>query len=226
VRPTSLLAVAVSAVVGVGCGVGGGLLMGRHGTVDPLQLGVSLANQRCTGGTLLILGWGSTSRLATGIAEDPDQAHYLDTQASCTVAWAPNGPADPRYVAYVGPFDTTVQACQQRMTVEFRGDRVITLDANNTSSVQCVCYLPSVSMPLLRIGLDPTALNSIWIRSLQGMLADLGLLPPDRETGVYDLATEAAVKQLQSERALPTNGVVDAATWSALKNKACALYDS
>jgi hypothetical protein len=200
--------------------------MGRHGTVDPLQLGVSLANQRCTGDSLLVLGWGSRSRLATGIAEDPAHAHYLDTQASCNVAWAPNGPADPRYVAYVGPFDTTVQACQQRMTVQFRGDRVTTLDANNTSSVQCVCYLPSVSMPLLRIGMDPTALNSIWIRSLQEMLADLGLLPRDQETGVYDPATEAAVKQLQSERALPASGVVDPATWSALKNKACALYDS
>jgi peptidoglycan hydrolase-like protein with peptidoglycan-binding domain len=81
-------------------------------------------------------------------------------------------------------------------------------------------------MPLLRIGSDPSALNSIWIRSLQGMLADLGLLPPGHETAIYDLATEAAVKQLQTERALPTNGVVDPVTWGSLKTRACGLYDS
>jgi hypothetical protein len=226
VRPKSLLAVAVSAVVGVAGGVGAGLLIDRAGFVDPLQLGVSLANQSCTGDTVLILGWGSKTRLATGVAEDPDHAHYLDTARSCNISWAPNSRDNPRYVAYVGPFDTTVKACQLRMTVQFRGDRVTSLDASNTAPAQCVCYLPSVGMPLLRIGMDPTAGKSIWIRSLQGMLADLDLLPVSGKTGIYDLATEAAVKQLQADRVLPTNGVVDPATWSGLKNKACGLYDS
>jgi hypothetical protein len=227
VRHPRLLAVAVSAAVGVACGVGGALLIGdRTPVVDPLQLNVSLVNQTCDGKTLLMLGWGgSKTPLAAGLAEDPGHGHYLETRHSCDTAWTLNGHGNPRYVAYLGPFDT-VKACQMRMTTQFRGDRVTSLNSGNTDPVQCVCYLPSASMPLLRIGSDPSALNSIWIRSLQGMLADLGLLPPGHETAIYDLATEAAVKQLQTERALPTNGVVDPVTWGSLKTRACGLYDS
>jgi peptidoglycan hydrolase-like protein with peptidoglycan-binding domain len=228
VRHPRLLAVAVSAVVGIAGGVGGALLI--HDSppiIDPLQLGVSLVNQTCTGQTLLMLGWGpAASPLSAGLQENPGHGHYLETKQSCDTAWGLKGHGSPRYVAYLGPFDTRAQACELRMTAQYRGDRVTSLNAGNTDPVECVCYLPSVTMPLLRIGSDPSALNSIWIRSLQGMLADLRHLPPDHVTGVYDLATEAAVKEFQNERALPTSGVVDTATWSSLKTKACGLYDS
>jgi len=228
VRHPRLLAVAVSAVVGVACGVAGGLLIGHQGPiVDPLNVGAPLVNQTCNGQSLLMLRWGgSSSPVGAGIAKDPSHhARYLDTTASCPTAWALAGHSAPRYVAYLGPY-SAVQACQLRMTKHYRGTRVTTLTAGNADPVMCACRLPTAGMPQLRTGMGPSAFASIWIRALQRELIDLGVLRAGHPNGVYDPVTVAAVKRFQSEHSLPPKGVVDSTTWDSLQNKACILYDS
>jgi hypothetical protein len=227
VRRAPLLAVACSALFGVLCGVGGGLLIDTGSFADPLGLGVPLRNQSCTGETLVMLGWGGRRpALAAGVQENPEHASYLDTKHSCETAWAINASASPRYVVYLGPFATD-KACQTRMTTEYRGALVTRLRAHNSEPVECTCYLPVASRPQLRGGMDVVGTDTIWIRSLQRILGDLGYLKPDRTNGYYDQTTMEAVKQFQSERAgINPNGVVGSDTWRALINKGCPLYDS
>lgn len=226
-RPAALLAVAVSALLGVVCGVGGGLLLSHHDSFqDPLGLGVPLRNQPCNGQTLLLVGWGSQPALATGIQENPAHAHYLDTRQSCDTAWARNGHASPHYVAYVGPFSTRQAACALRVTGTYRGDLVTHLTDGNADTVECACYLPYSSMPLLRTGMVPSVSDGIWIRSLQKILADLGYGSADHVNGFYDTATVAAVRRFQVDQGLDANGVVNTSTWQSLGTQGCKLYQS
>jgi hypothetical protein len=227
VRPASLLAVAVSALVGVVCGVGGGLLLNQGGSfADPLGLGVPLHDEDCSGQTLLLVGWGSAPSLASGITEDPDHARYLDTEHSCDTAWPLDGHQNARYVAYVGPFRTRQAACALRMTSKYKGDLVTNLADGNTDTVECACYLPVASRPLLRQGMETSDSDGIWIRSLQKMLADLGYSAPDRVTGVYDNATVTAVSSFQADQGIPPNGVMNPTTWGSLVTHGCKLYRS
>jgi hypothetical protein len=227
VRSVPLVAVACSALAGIVCGVVGGLLIDSGPVEDPLGLGVPLHNQSCTGKTLVLLGWGERRpALAAAVVKDPARASYLDTTQSCPTAWALKGRASPRYVVYLGPFDTG-PACKTRITAEYRGALVTRLHSGNSDPVECTCYLPVASMPVLRVGMDVSGTDTIWIRSLQRILGDLGYLRPDRITGSYDQASMEAVKQFQSERGgIVPNGVVDADTWRSLINKGCHLYDS
>lgn len=228
-RPTSLLAVAVSAVVGVGCGVGGGLLtdIGGKGHQDPLAIGVPLVNRSCNGESLLVVAIGNAAPpLAAAVAEDPHLS-YLDTSQSCHTAWTQHG-ATERYAAYLGPFASPAQACSLRMTEAHRGDFVTRLHDGNQDPVSCVCYRAYSAMPILRPGMDVGIVDGIWIRALQRVLTDLGYLAGGHVSGFYDLATIDAVKQFKHQEGipLPFNGVVESATWHALVSKGCRLYDS
>jgi hypothetical protein len=227
VRPAPVLAVAASALIGVACGIGGGLLTDSGGSPheDPLALGISLVNRSCTGDSLLVVASGNTSsQLASAAAEYP-QASYLDTRASCSTAWNEYGP-DPRYVAYLGPFPSTTDACSQRMTAQHRGDFVTRLHAGNQEPVRCLCYQAYSSLPTLRIGMDPTTLAGIETRGMQRVLTDLGYLTPGHMTGFYDRPTVDAVKRFQQDHGLPFNGVVNTTTWKVLITKGCLLYSS
>lgn len=228
-RPAPLLVVACSALVGIACGIGAGLLMGDTTTyADPLALGVPLHNRACTDESLVVLAWGDKrAPLAAGVQEDPGHASYLATSQSCKTAWTRNGHGTPRYVAYVGPFGTGADACRVGMTAQYKGDLVTGLRSGNTNPVECTCYLPAASMPQLRSGMTVSVVDGMWIRSLQRILSDLGYLPRDRITGYYDQSTIDAVKQFQSVRGgIKPNGVVGSDTWGSLITKGCRLYDS
>jgi hypothetical protein len=228
VRPAPLLAVAVSAVLGVALGVGSGLALdrGSDGSFsDPLALGIHLENQGCSGGTLLVVATGdSAPSLAPAVAEYP-HLRYLDTRASCATAWAEQGPV-PHFAAFLGPYPSREQACSLRMTAAHRGDFVTRLHDGNAKPVRCVCYEPSSAQPLLRPGMHATVLEGIWIRAMQRTLSDLGFLAKGHLTSFYDPVTVAAVRQFQRARGLPSTGVLAAPTWQALVTQGCRLYES
>lgn len=227
VRRAHLLAVAVSAVLGVIAGVATGFVVdGNTVTSDPLGVGVPLVNQPCSGKSLLVVGMGGAqSAIASAVARAPGGgARYLDTRDSCRTAWNRPGHSASRYVAYVGPASSQ-QACDQRMSAGQKGLLVTQLKEGNTEPVQCLCYLDPASMLVLRTTPEPSTLESIYIRGLQDLLTHVGRYPPGHITGIYDIQTVNAVSQFQHDRGLPANGVVNADTWGRLQALACRKYN-
>lgn len=139
----------------------------------------------------------------------------------------PLGLGVPEYVVYLGPFDTAGAACELRMTVEHKGDYVTSLRAGNQTYVKCPCELPVSTFPMLTPGMGaPDALEGMWIRQLQGMLVDTGRLVEDvQESGQYDATTVEVVKRIQTVESLTPTGIVDAATWVIIRDRACRGYD-
>ena len=225
-RPSSLLAVTLSAVLGVALGIGGGLALdkGPDAFKDPLSLGVPMVNQPCNGTFLLAVGKGGPTSLAYGLSSNPG-GRYLDTRRSCPTVWSDSTRPTPRWVAYLGPYSSGAQACADRMTADHKGTTVTQLKSGNTDTVHCVCYLDFRSMPTLRTGMAAGITDSMWTRALQNMLVDMGLAKKSDTTGVYDLTTAAHVRQLQRDNNVGATGVVDADTWHVLQGQACPLYD-
>lgn len=226
------LALLLSLALGVAGGAGAAYLVGEPDrpdpAADPLRLGVELVNQQCSGDHLLVVARGSNRPgLRAAVVGNGAEAKYLDTAASCPTRYAPLDTEVPAYVVYLGPFSTPGAACRIRMTVEHMGDYVTSLRAGNQTYVKCPCELSTSTWPVLEPGMAaPDGLETMWTRQLQKMLVDLGRLTDDvDETGVYDEKTQAAVTRIQAGASLPATGVVDAPTWSAVRDRACRGYD-
>jgi hypothetical protein len=221
-RSVRLLALTVSAVLGLVGGVAGATMLDGSRAADPLGLGVSLVNQPCSNQSLVVtIAGSSAARLASAVAEDPHHVRYLHIADSCPTVWTSGGTRSHGYATYLGPYQTVVAACRVRMTAEHRGDLVTRLSDGSREPVQCLCYLDYQTMPQLRPGMTVDALDGIYVFALQDVLASIGLNPTDPLTGTYDQATIDAVKAFQHARALPANGVVDAATWHDLQGPGC-----
>lgn len=226
-RPAHLLAVLVSAVLGAGLGVVGGLATaGSQHFEDPLGLDVPLVDQACTDRSLLVVATGSNSSAlsAAVVVEKPGSVRYLATARSCPTAWAPAGKEPRPYAAYLGPY-STAEACAERMTVAHHGDFVTILRDGVTEPVQCLCHVSYTSNPVLRQGADGV-LESMYVWALQDVLTHLGRNPAGHSTGVYDQQTIDEVKQYQHDNALPANGVVDQITWQSIVSRGCKRYPS
>jgi Putative peptidoglycan binding domain len=226
VRPSSLLAVAGSAVLGIALGIGGGLALDRGSDTfeDPLHLEHAMVNQDCNGGYVLVIGKGDGgSSIAPDLASNP-KGRYLDTAQSCPTVWRDSSKATPRWVAYLGPFGSGAEACTLRMTPEHKGTTVARLQRDTTDTIHCLCYLSYKTMPKLQTGMDAGIVDGMWTRALQNMLVDLGRAKKDDTTGVYDLTTAAQVRQIQREHNLAATGVMDADTWNAVQD-GCRIYD-
>jgi hypothetical protein len=223
-----MLAVAVSAVLGVLLGIGSGIWLDRGGNgsfADPLSLGIHEQNQSCTGDTLVVVATGAGApQLAPAVTQNRD-LRYLDTSESCPTAWMEHGPA-PRYAAYLGPYTSREDACALRMTAAHKGSFVTRLHDGNAEPVRCVCYQPYTTMPVLRPGMTASVEEGIWIRAMQRVLTDLHYVAKGHLTGFYDVATVDAVKQFQQDHGLSFTGVVKSTTWQSLVTYGCALYTS
>lgn len=225
-RPAAVLAVAVSAVLGVALGIGGGLVLDRgHDTdADPLSLDFPMQDQPCNGGFVLVIGKGGQSALGASLASNPS-GRYLDTGRSCATAWTEAGQPTPRWVAYLGPYDTGAQACAVRMTAEHKGTVVTRLQSGLTGTRHCLCYLDYRSMPTLRTGMEATVTDGMWTHALQNTLATMGRAGEGDDSGVYDLTTASQIRRLQRDSNLSATGVVDADTWHVVQTQGCPLYD-
>jgi len=219
-RPARILAVTVSAVLGVLGGVAAGVALERPHGVDPLRLGVTMVNQSCTGEFLLVTAAGtSDSALDPGVAGDQDRAHYLEVDHSCPTAWKPDGTTTHGYIAYLGPYASAAQACSDR--VVRRGSFVTQLQNGNPTGVQCLCHL-SDAKPRLTPGMVVNAQIGIYVRALQDLLVTMHRLPPGhRFNGYYDPLTVRAIKKVQEVAALPQSGVVDEETWHSVIRLGC-----
>jgi hypothetical protein len=220
VRPSRILALTVSAVLGVGLGIVAALALDQ-GYQDPLGLGAAMVNQQCQNNeTLLVLASGDTSgALASDIASQ-DGARYLETAHSCDTAWRRPGRPIESYVAYLGPLDRR-DACERQMTGNYRGAHVTELTEGSTDTVQCACYVARAGIPELRTGQDMTDHELVYLHDAQQMLTDLGIRPDEPITDRYDQEMESQVLHFQQNRHHAANGVMGKDTWRALLNAAC-----
>jgi hypothetical protein len=229
VRPASLLAVGVSAVLGVACGVGGALLIGGGpGYPDPLGVGASMVNQPCQPGkSLLVVGTGDVQpAIAEAVTSvQGSEVRYLATRDSCHTAWNRVGHPTSRYVAYQGPFSTR-QACEQRMSQGIQGHLVAQLTTGATEPVQCLCQVSSSDLPVFRPNAETTTADIIFIRALQDLLTHMGRNPPGHLNGVYDLETQRAIERFQHQHGIFPNGDVNSGTWQQLRRNGCKRYTS
>jgi len=213
------LAIGLAAVLGVACGVVTAFALPRHFD-DPLHLGAALVNQPCNPGqsVVIIRSDASSSSLSSALETNPG-ARYLQPAQSCNTTWRDRAPGDtsvrpdPEYVVYLGPYVTN-RACAIRMEGTHRGDYVTALSHGSTDVVQCICHVNLGTAPTLRPGMSIDDASSVWIRQLQGMFRDAHLLPG--VTGLYDQATEDAVRSVQAKYGPQPTGIVDFTTWRRL----------
>ena len=196
---------------------------------DPLNLDVPQVNLRCTGDGILVVGHGDhRSALAAVVADHAREGvRYLRVADSCPTLYAGEfTPVPvPGYAAYLGPYDSLAEACRDRMTLFHKGDNVTRLRAGNDIFVKCVCELPVSAFPVLGPGLAASAADAIWVRHLQLLLVDFGRLPEEAVTGRFDDRTASAVAEIQAATALPpADGVVNAPTWTLLRDRLCGTY--
>jgi Putative peptidoglycan binding domain len=196
---------------------------------DPLRLGVPLHNLDCTTDKILVVGWGETSgALESAVQTNSDsEAKYLETADSCNTLYGPEGQPAPKYVVYIGPFDTTSEPCGLRMSVDHKGDAVTSLKPGQKTHVPCLCVLRPADFPSLSVGMHPSTRDGIYVRALQQMLLDIGLITANHVTGYYDEATARVVTRLQKLNALtPAKyGTVERLTWNQIIDRGCVGFD-
>jgi hypothetical protein len=222
VRPARILAVVVSAALGVAGGVATALATDTGGKgLDPLNLGVTMVDQPCTGDFLLVTAVGATRNpLGPGVSGDPDHSHYLSIGDSCPTAWRPRGTVSDGYASYLGPYPDAGAACAAR--VRLRGAFVTELQANTSMSTQCLCFLDPTTLPELSPGqLVPTE-DGVYVRMLEDLLTSMHLLRLDHHfTGRLDPLIVTAIKQVQKDTVLPQTGATDRTTWLSLRHQGC-----
>jgi hypothetical protein len=248
-RRARLLMPVLAAVLGIGAGVATAVVISDsdeadppESFADPLHLGIPLVDLECTGESLLVVGSGdATPPLAAAVANNPDlPLRYLRTDDSCNTLWAARSQVPSEYVVYAGPYNSATEPCEARMDVQHKRDFVTKLTSGNQSFVRCPCELPVAEFPDLVPGMGVDPGTAIWIRSLQGLLVGLDdqreldgdpPLPPyfnARDiSGVYDETTEQRIAAYQPRRDIEPSeyGEVRFATWKALVDDACPLYD-
>jgi hypothetical protein len=198
---------------------------------DPLNLGIHLENQGCSGASLLVVGYGDTfAPLSSAVANSGKEGlRYLRTADSCDTLLGPEAQPAPAYVVYLGPYDSRREPCEIRMSGEDSESFVARLREGNQSLVKCPCELPSSAAPHLFLDMDPNASERLWIRGLQNMLHDDDPegFPRTAITGDYDQPTADRVAAFQ-DRAPATvtvRGEVDETTWRILTGRLCRQYD-
>ncbi len=95
---------------------------------------------------------------------------------------------------------------------------------NAHSQPRSVAILPFLSVPVLL----SQGSNAFSVTVLQHMLRELSALSTDFDevevTGVYDSATENAVRSFQKKNRLPESGITDIPTWNAVTDQYNMLF--
>jgi len=202
----------------------------RTSVSDPLNLGIPLVNQECTGEALLVVGYGdSRPALSRAVANsNADMLKYLVSAGSCDTQLGPERQPPPAYIVYEGPFDTRREPCETRMSGVEGNSYVTVLTDGNTTLVKCPCEVPLTTAPLLRPGMEADQHAVRWIRALQNMLHDRDPdgFPTDAVTGEYDARTAAVVRSFQEAAPgkVTVPEVVDLTTWGILTERLCRQY--
>jgi hypothetical protein len=195
---------------------------------DPLGVGAPLLNQACEGQVLVVLASsGDPSQYVSelsGAADDVPGTKYLRTDQSCD-AFYPDLDGQPIYAAYIGPFSSIEEACEQRQryAADISDAYVRTLESGRQKPDVCSCQDSPGELPLVSVRNASTAGNDIglWVADLQRLLryADYDVATDD--IGVYDPPTQATVQDFQRDHGLRVDGWVGPLTWDAVLRAGC-----
>jgi hypothetical protein len=237
---SALVGITAGAIVGVTTSTGGpgsaepggptGSPSASASATDPLGLGIPLVNLDCTGQKILVVGYGDDAggELSNAVSANADRdVKYLEPSKSCNTLYGAANQVPPTYVAYLGPYDTNSGPCAEQMTPAHARDTVTNLKPGIRIHVECLCVLEPAARPRLKLGMDATTKDGVYIRAMQQQLADIDYLGPRHVTGVYDQKTSNVVDRLKEVNAIPvdTPGLVDKQTWLMLRDRACQNYD-
>jgi hypothetical protein len=195
---------------------------------DPLHLGVPLVNLDCDQRSIQILRASDSQAALQSAVSDHPNAKYLATGDSCDTVYEETTDPTPPYVVYEGPYDTVAQPCRQRMDASGRGTVVTRLVEGKTDLVKCLCVLPLLDhedeWPDLELGVVLSPSEELYLRQLQQMLIDRGVLEADKPSGQYDEETVTAVNEFLTGRGELPDGIVDTETWQLVRRHLCE-YD-
>ena len=225
----------VAAVLGICGGVATALVVAADkndgaSVSDPLNLGIPLKNQDCSGESLLVVGYGDTTTpLSNAVANSGKEGlRYLRSAGSCATVLGPEPKPTPQYVVYRGPYPSRSEPCELRMSGAEPDSFVTVLRDGNEQHIKCLCEIPSGEAPRLFVGMDTDVSETLWIRGLQAMFNDdaPAQFPHDAITGVYDRRTADRVTTFQDDAPgkQTVRGVVDATTWRILTGRLCRNY--
>jgi len=138
---------------------------------------------------------------------------FLDASASCSTYSAEGY----RRVAYVGPFDTLADACKARVKAGELTAMLRQMDADERGHSYCACTPGPDPVLQAGAGTDGDVETLLTIGDVQRMLKALGFYKPKVVGDPYGPRTIAAVQDFQIDRQLVASGIMDQATWKALK---------
>lgn len=150
---------------------------------------------------------------------------YVDTDdpATCQNLSHMNQKGSPRWLPYLGGFDSGAAACAARLQYADTSTYVAQLAEDSTLAVYCACDMASSDLPALStiiVGDELDRRDAMWVLELQYMLHDAGH-NPTLERGGYGSRTTAMVRDLQRETGVDPTGEMDIASWDKLKAKVC-----
>jgi len=174
-----------------------------------------LANLECDGAYIVELGRSDPPYAKSSVetlVKDTEGAKYLEANRSC----ATYKNAGSRLIAYLGPFDDLPAACAKRVESGVETAVPHRMDAKQVGQNYCAC---EVDPPVLRVndGKNGDRATLIAIREAQVMLKALGHFRPAITGTPYGPQTQAAVQRFQAAAGLPVTGVLNRATWTALR---------
>ncbi|WP_128219392.1 hypothetical protein [Nocardioides yefusunii] len=133
-------------------------------SADPLELGVDMSQQHCSGEFLVILASSGdpaayASTLRPAHEQAGGEAKYLRTSDSCN-SFVQEIDGNDVYAAYLGPFDSAWQACEARGRIGYGGSYVRELRSDQERRTPCACEYSSSELPRISRG-DGGAVGSL-----------------------------------------------------------------
>ena len=194
--------------------------------LDPLDIGVDMTNQGCTGKLLVMYGTAGERDANPAVRKVPvlldeiEGSKYLRARGSCVDAFLQKGPNGDVFQVYLGPFDSLRSACSAR----HRGRTSSWVKhLGSPPERYCICLETAGSLPVLRRG-PVTASDAYRVSDVQQFLWRQGY---NKGLEVYNIgggfteAVETNLRDYQTANSLSATGALDAATWRSILSDGC-----
>lgn len=193
-------------------------------TIAPVRpLGVEQRDINCSAGFIVQLAseldqarFKSRVAALKAAGQLPAGALAADSTRSCRIFTSQVNTV----VLYAGPFASKYDGCAARLA----GPADAYIKGGNADTareyISCLCPWSTARLPQY----STVGQQGVWVGELQRALGNrLNIEVSDLagNWGKFTQGTQAAVRAFQQSKGLPSNGIVDARTWSALQSAQC-----